>query len=189
VTRPHLRPTTRPPLAESRIMPITSSLSNTPAQDLTVRLAKTQSVVAVALLFAVNGLNHWRVWRCSPFHPRAAGHQRQPGRDLVVYRRPGRHRGDAGYAAFLLGPAVVGFLVNQLGIHHAMAVPAVLCAECGPRDDPARKRRRLVSSSSLSAQISPRIHPTRTLVRVRACGHRGCTCRQFPGRSEAGLDP
>jgi MFS family permease len=33
-----------------------------------------------------------------------------------------------GYAAFLLGPAVVGFLVRQLGIHHAMAVPAVLCA-------------------------------------------------------------
>jgi MFS family permease len=32
-----------------------------------------------------------------------------------------------GYAAFLIGPAVVGFLVNQLGIHHAMAVPAVLC--------------------------------------------------------------
>ncbi|HEV2930586.1 MAG TPA: MFS transporter [Propionibacteriaceae bacterium] len=33
-----------------------------------------------------------------------------------------------GYAAFLLGPAVVGFLVENLGIHHAMAVPAVLCA-------------------------------------------------------------
>ncbi len=33
-----------------------------------------------------------------------------------------------GYAAFLMGPAVVGFLVKQLGIHHAMAVPAVLCA-------------------------------------------------------------
>jgi MFS family permease len=33
-----------------------------------------------------------------------------------------------GYAAFLLGPAVVGFLVESLGIHHAMAVPAVLCA-------------------------------------------------------------
>ena len=33
-----------------------------------------------------------------------------------------------GYAAFLIGPAVVGFLVDQLGIHHAMAVPAVLCA-------------------------------------------------------------
>jgi MFS family permease len=33
-----------------------------------------------------------------------------------------------GYAAFLAGPAVVGFLVNQLGLHHAMAVPAVLCA-------------------------------------------------------------
>jgi MFS family permease len=33
-----------------------------------------------------------------------------------------------GYAAFLIGPAVVGFLVNQLGIHHAMIVPAVLCA-------------------------------------------------------------
>jgi MFS family permease len=32
-----------------------------------------------------------------------------------------------GYAAFLLGPAVIGFLVKQLGIHHAMAVPAVLC--------------------------------------------------------------
>ena len=33
-----------------------------------------------------------------------------------------------GYAAFLLGPAVVGFLVSHLGLHHAMAVPAVLCA-------------------------------------------------------------
>jgi MFS family permease len=33
-----------------------------------------------------------------------------------------------GYAAFLIGPAFVGFLVNQLGIHHAMAVPALLCA-------------------------------------------------------------
>lgn len=32
-----------------------------------------------------------------------------------------------GYASFLMGPAVVGFLVRQLGIHHAMAVPAVLC--------------------------------------------------------------
>jgi MFS family permease len=32
-----------------------------------------------------------------------------------------------GYAAFLIGPAFVGFLVNQLGIHHAMAVPALLC--------------------------------------------------------------
>jgi MFS family permease len=33
-----------------------------------------------------------------------------------------------GYAAFLIGPAVVGFLVSQLGIQHAMAVPALLCA-------------------------------------------------------------
>ena len=33
-----------------------------------------------------------------------------------------------GYAAFLMGPAVVGFLVNRLGIHHAMIVPALLCA-------------------------------------------------------------
>ena len=33
-----------------------------------------------------------------------------------------------GYAAFLIGPAFVGFLVNRLGIHHAMAVPALLCA-------------------------------------------------------------
>jgi MFS family permease len=33
-----------------------------------------------------------------------------------------------GYAAFLIGPAVVGFLVNRLGIQHAMAVPALLCA-------------------------------------------------------------
>jgi MFS family permease len=33
-----------------------------------------------------------------------------------------------GYASFLLGPAVVGSLVSWLGIHHAMAVPAVLCA-------------------------------------------------------------
>jgi MFS family permease len=32
-----------------------------------------------------------------------------------------------GYAAFLIGPAFVGFLVNRLGIHHAMAVPALLC--------------------------------------------------------------
>ena len=33
-----------------------------------------------------------------------------------------------GYAAFLVGPAVVGLLVRHVGIHHAMAVPAVLCA-------------------------------------------------------------
>jgi MFS family permease len=33
-----------------------------------------------------------------------------------------------GYAAFLAGPAIVGFLVSQFGLHHAMAVPAVLCA-------------------------------------------------------------
>ena len=33
-----------------------------------------------------------------------------------------------GYAAFLLGPAVVGTLVSQLGIQHAMFVPALLCA-------------------------------------------------------------
>jgi hypothetical protein len=33
-----------------------------------------------------------------------------------------------GYAAFLMGPAVIGFLVSGLGLHHAMAGPAVLCA-------------------------------------------------------------
>ncbi len=33
-----------------------------------------------------------------------------------------------GYAAFLTGPAVIGFLVDHVGLHHAMAVPAVLCA-------------------------------------------------------------
>ena len=33
-----------------------------------------------------------------------------------------------GYASFLMGPAVIGFLVRHLGIHHAMVVPAVLCA-------------------------------------------------------------
>lgn len=33
-----------------------------------------------------------------------------------------------GYAAFLMGPAVIGFGVRHLGIHHAMAVPAILCA-------------------------------------------------------------
>ena len=32
-----------------------------------------------------------------------------------------------GYAAFLAGPAIVGFLVNHLGLQHTMAVPAVLC--------------------------------------------------------------
>ncbi len=47
-----------------------------------------------------------------------------------------------GYAAFLAGPAVVGFLVSQLGIHHTMAVPAALCvgivamAVAMPRTDP-----------------------------------------------------
>ena len=47
-----------------------------------------------------------------------------------------------GYAAFLAGPAVIGFLVRHLGIHHAMAVPAVLCAgivalaATMPRQDP-----------------------------------------------------
>jgi MFS family permease len=33
-----------------------------------------------------------------------------------------------GYAAFLTGPALMGFLVDRFGIHHAMAVPAALCA-------------------------------------------------------------
>jgi MFS family permease len=33
-----------------------------------------------------------------------------------------------GYAAFLAGPAIIGFLINRLGLHHAMAVPAILCA-------------------------------------------------------------
>jgi MFS family permease len=33
-----------------------------------------------------------------------------------------------GYAAFLAGPAIVGFLVSHLGLHHTMAIPAVLCA-------------------------------------------------------------
>ncbi len=32
-----------------------------------------------------------------------------------------------GYAAFLAGPAIIGFLVSHLGLHHAMAVPALLC--------------------------------------------------------------
>jgi hypothetical protein len=41
----------------------------------------------------------------------------------------------------LLGPAFMGFLVNLLGIHHAMAVPALLCvgiialASTMPRSD------------------------------------------------------
>jgi MFS family permease len=52
-----------------------------------------------------------------------------------------------GYAAFLLGPAFVGFLVNLLGIHHAMAVPALLCvgiialASTMPRSDADLSRR------------------------------------------------
>jgi MFS family permease len=33
-----------------------------------------------------------------------------------------------GYAAFLVGPALIGFLVHRLGLHHAMIVPAILCA-------------------------------------------------------------
>ncbi|WP_436531654.1 MFS transporter [Actinoplanes sp. HUAS TT8] len=33
-----------------------------------------------------------------------------------------------GYGAFLAGPAVIGFLVTRFGLHHAMAVPAVLAA-------------------------------------------------------------
>jgi MFS family permease len=33
-----------------------------------------------------------------------------------------------GYAAFLAGPAVIGFLVAHFGMHHAMAAPALLCA-------------------------------------------------------------
>ena len=33
-----------------------------------------------------------------------------------------------GYAAFLMGPAVIGFLVNHFGLQHAMIIPAILCA-------------------------------------------------------------
>ena len=46
-----------------------------------------------------------------------------------------------GYAAFLVGPAFIGFLVSLLGIHHTMAVPALLCvgiialASTMPRSD------------------------------------------------------
>ena len=46
-----------------------------------------------------------------------------------------------GYAAFLVGPAFIGFLVNLLGIHHTMTVPALLCvgiialASTMPRSD------------------------------------------------------
>ncbi|GAA3576557.1 MFS transporter [Microlunatus spumicola] len=53
-----------------------------------------------------------------------------------------------GYAAFLAGPAVIGFLVRHVGIHHAMAVPAVLCAgivalaATMPREDSDISRRR-----------------------------------------------
>ena len=32
-----------------------------------------------------------------------------------------------GYATFLAGPAIIGFLVRHVGIQHAMAVPALLC--------------------------------------------------------------
>lgn len=32
-----------------------------------------------------------------------------------------------GYATFLAGPAIIGFLVNHVGIQHAMVVPALLC--------------------------------------------------------------
>jgi MFS family permease len=32
-----------------------------------------------------------------------------------------------GYAAFLIGPALIGFLVASLGIQHAMVLPGVLC--------------------------------------------------------------
>jgi MFS family permease len=32
-----------------------------------------------------------------------------------------------GYASFLAGPAIVGFLVTHLGLHRAMAIPALLC--------------------------------------------------------------
>lgn len=52
-----------------------------------------------------------------------------------------------GYAAFLLGPAFMGFLVNQVGIHHAMAVPALLCvgiialASTMPRNDAGLRQR------------------------------------------------
>ena len=53
-----------------------------------------------------------------------------------VYAVAGHHGGGRvlavvvtfGYASFLMGPAVIGFLVRHLGIHHAMVVPAVLCA-------------------------------------------------------------
>jgi MFS family permease len=53
-----------------------------------------------------------------------------------------------GYAAFLAGPAVIGFVVSQVGLHRAMAVPAVLCigiaglAATMPKDDLDLSQRR-----------------------------------------------
>ena len=32
-----------------------------------------------------------------------------------------------GYAAFLVGPAIVGTLVSWVGVQHAMILPLVLC--------------------------------------------------------------
>ena len=33
-----------------------------------------------------------------------------------------------GYATFLCGPAVIGFLANHFGLQHTMLVPAILLA-------------------------------------------------------------
>jgi MFS family permease len=64
------------------------------------------------------------------------------------------------YAAFLSGPAVVGLLVNHLGLHHAMAVP-VLCAGIVGLAATMPKKRRRPGNYSLSHPPGPRWgHPT-----------------------------
>ncbi len=77
-------------------------------------------VSSLPLLIAGWGLVGFGVGMIAPQVYAVAGHL-GGGRVLAVVVT-------FGYAAYLMGPAVIGFLVRQLGIQHAMAVPAVLCA-------------------------------------------------------------
>ena len=88
-----------------------------------------------------------------------------------------------GYAAFLLGPAVVGTLVSQLGIQHAMIVPALLCAGIVALALTMPKRTPISSPSTSAADLLSRRRSHRDRPGRESTRRRGLAPRAAPSRT------